>query len=169
MLRSCAIFVAMEFLTEYNLTGLAIGIATFLIIGLFHPLVIKGEYHFGVRCWWVFLVMGIGAVAGSVAVRDILWSTLLAVWALRRSGRSASCSNSASAWKKAGFPKRTTSERMLQISLLLAVAVCDRLFAGRQFRRREREAGTCYGETSFHGRCDAAFAPGGSGPAGKRV
>ncbi len=80
MLRSCAIFVAMEFLTEYNLTGLAIGIATFLIIGLFHPLVIKGEYHFGVRCWWVFLVMGIGAVAASVAVRDILWSTLLAVW-----------------------------------------------------------------------------------------
>ena len=80
MLWSCAIFVAMEFLTEYNLTGLAIGIATFLIIGLFHPLVIKGEYHFGVRCWWVFLVMGIGAVAGSVAVRDILWSTLLAVW-----------------------------------------------------------------------------------------
>lgn len=28
----------MEFLTEYNLTGLVIGIATFLIIGLFHPL-----------------------------------------------------------------------------------------------------------------------------------
>ena len=31
----------MEFLTEYNLTGLVIGIATFLIIGLFHPLVVK--------------------------------------------------------------------------------------------------------------------------------
>lgn len=27
----------MEFLTEYNLTGLVIGVATFLIIGLFHP------------------------------------------------------------------------------------------------------------------------------------
>ena len=42
----------MEFLTEYNLTGLVIGIATFLIIGLFHPLVVKGEYYLGVRCWW---------------------------------------------------------------------------------------------------------------------
>lgn len=70
----------MDFLTQYNLTGLAIGAATFLIIGLFHPLVIKGEYHFGVRCWWVFLLMGIAAVAASVAVRNILWSTLLAVW-----------------------------------------------------------------------------------------
>ena len=70
----------MEFLTEYNLTGLVIGIATFLIIGLFHPLVVKGEYYLGVRCWWVFLVMGIVAIAASVAVRHILWSTLLAVW-----------------------------------------------------------------------------------------
>lgn len=70
----------MDFLAQYNLTGLVIGVATFLIIGVFHPLVIKGEYHFGVRCWWVFVVMGIGAVAASIAVRHILWSTLLAVW-----------------------------------------------------------------------------------------
>ena len=41
----------MEFLTEYNLTGLVIGIATFLIIGLFHPLVVKGEYYLAARYW----------------------------------------------------------------------------------------------------------------------
>lgn len=70
----------MEFLEQHNLTGIAIGIATFLIIGLFHPLVIKGEYHFGIRCWWVFLLMGIAAMGGALAVRHILWSTLLAVW-----------------------------------------------------------------------------------------
>ena len=70
----------MELLAQYNLSGLVIGVATFLIIGLFHPMVTKGEYYFGVRCWWFFLVMGIAAVAGSVAVRHILWSTLLAVW-----------------------------------------------------------------------------------------
>lgn len=70
----------MEFLAEYNLTGLVIGAATFLIIGLFHPLVVKGEYYLGVRCWRAFLVMGIAAIAASVAVRHILWSTLLAVW-----------------------------------------------------------------------------------------
>lgn len=69
-----------EFLATYNLTGLAIGIATFLIIGLFHPLVIKGEYHFGVGCWWVFLVMGLMSIVGSVMVHDIFLSTLLAVW-----------------------------------------------------------------------------------------
>lgn len=69
-----------EFLATYNLTGLAIGVATFLIIGLFHPLVIKGEYHFGVGCWWVFLVMGLMSIVGSVMMHDIFFSTLLAVW-----------------------------------------------------------------------------------------
>lgn len=70
----------MDFLAQYHLTGIAIGVATFLIIGLFHPLVIKGEYYFGVKCWWVFALMGVAAVAGSVLVDNLLWSTLLAVW-----------------------------------------------------------------------------------------
>ena len=59
---------------ELHYTGIIIGISTFLIIGLFHPLVIKGEYYFGVKCWWVFML------AGSLFVRDIVWSTLLAVF-----------------------------------------------------------------------------------------
>lgn len=70
----------MEFLIQYNLAGLVIGFGTFLIIGLFHPLVIKGEYYFGVRIWWIFLLMGLAAIAASVLVRHLLWSTLLAVW-----------------------------------------------------------------------------------------
>ena len=70
----------MDFIAQYNLTGLVIGLATFRIIGVFLPLVIKGEYHFGVRIWWVFLLMGLAAIAASVAVRHVVWSTLLAVW-----------------------------------------------------------------------------------------
>ena len=70
----------MEFLMEYHLAGIVIGVATFLIIGIFHPLVTKGEYYFGVRIWWIFLLMGIAAVIGSVLVENIVWSTLLAVW-----------------------------------------------------------------------------------------
>ena len=60
----------MEFLAQYNLTGIVIGIATFLIIGIFHPMVTKGEYYFGVKIWWLFLVMGIAAVWGASS----LWS-----------------------------------------------------------------------------------------------
>ena len=62
----------MEFLAQYNLTGIVIGIATFLIIGIFHPMVTKGEYYFGVKIWWLFLVMGIAAVAGSIAAHPLV-------------------------------------------------------------------------------------------------
>ena len=39
----------MELIETYNLTG--------LIIGLFHPVVIKAEYYWGTGCWWIFLVL----------------------------------------------------------------------------------------------------------------
>lgn len=42
-----------------NYKGLIIGIFTFLIIGIFHPLVIKAEYYFGKKSWIVFLILGI--------------------------------------------------------------------------------------------------------------
>ena len=58
--------------------GLAVGLATFLIIGLFHPLVIKGEYYFGVKCWWAFLLVGLITAVLSVLTHGIL-SILLGV------------------------------------------------------------------------------------------
>lgn len=61
--------------------GLLIGAATFLTIGLFHPLVIKAEYYLGVRCWWMFLIAGIAGVIGSLFVCSSLLSTLLGVFA----------------------------------------------------------------------------------------
>ncbi|MDR1224668.1 MAG: DUF4491 family protein [Tannerella sp.] len=70
-----------EFLTLYNLTGLTVGIATFLIIGLFHPIVIKAEYCLGTGGWWIFLALGIIFLILSVMIRNILPSTLLGVTA----------------------------------------------------------------------------------------
>lgn len=69
----------MQFLAQYHLSGLFIGLCTFLIIGLFHPLVIKGEYYFGVKCWWAFWLFGIATGVGSVLVHDLTWAILLGV------------------------------------------------------------------------------------------
>ena len=71
----------MEWLTTCRIGGIAIGICTFLIIGLFHPIVVKAEYYFGTRCWWWFLLLGIAGIIGSVWVGDILVSSLLGVFA----------------------------------------------------------------------------------------
>ena len=101
----------MDFLTTYHLTGLAIGVATFLIIGLFHPLVIKGEYYFGVRCWWVFALMGIGGVVGSIVVDNLLVSTLLAVWGASSFWSIGELFEQRKRVERGWFPKREKKER----------------------------------------------------------
>lgn len=62
-----------------NFTGLIIGIATFLIIGLFHPLVIKAEYYLGVRSWWIFLIAGITGVLASIFINNDTLSIICGV------------------------------------------------------------------------------------------
>jgi O-antigen/teichoic acid export membrane protein len=42
-----------------NYQGVLIGLAAFFIIGLFHPLVIKLEYRYGKRYWWLLFVPAI--------------------------------------------------------------------------------------------------------------
>lgn len=71
----------MQLLEDYRILGLAIGICTFLIIGLFHPLVIKCEYYFGTRCWWWFLVLGFIGIFVSIIVEDVFFSALSGVFA----------------------------------------------------------------------------------------
>ena len=62
---------------ELNFSGIIIGVATFLVIGLFHPLVIKAEYYIGVRSWWLFLLLGIFAGIASLLVVDLTLSIIL--------------------------------------------------------------------------------------------
>ncbi len=64
-----------------NFLGLAVGLCSFLIIGLFHPLVIKTEYHTGTRYWWVFLLVGIVAAIAALLVESALLSSVLGVFA----------------------------------------------------------------------------------------
>lgn len=62
-----------------NFIGLLIAVVTFFVIGVFHPLVIKGEYYFGVKCWWAFLVAGVIFIIASLLVENQVVSTILGV------------------------------------------------------------------------------------------
>lgn len=64
-----------------NFTGIITGLATFLIIGIFHPIVIKAEYYLGTKCWWIFLLAGIIFGAISLIVSNLILSTILGVTA----------------------------------------------------------------------------------------
>lgn len=62
-----------------NISGIITGLATFLIIGIFHPIVIKAEYHFGKECWWVFAILGGAFAVLSLFIDHITWSTIAGV------------------------------------------------------------------------------------------
>ena len=62
-----------------NFNGILVGAVTFLLIGLFHPIVVKAEYYFSKNCWWFFLLLGLGALAASLLVKDLVVSVLLGV------------------------------------------------------------------------------------------
>ena len=94
-----------ELLTEYRVAGLALGICTFLIIGLFHPVVVKAEYHWGTRCWWLFLLLGLGGVVASVCVADLFVSALLGVFAFSSFWTLKEIFEQEERVKKGWFPK----------------------------------------------------------------
>ena len=62
-----------------NWEGIAIGLCTFLIIGVFHPFVIKGEYYFGQKISWVFGIVGVLTGTYSIFCENTFVSTLMAV------------------------------------------------------------------------------------------
>lgn len=55
-----------------DFTGIIIGAATFITIGVFHPIVIKTEYYWGRGCWWLFLLVGVGGIIGSLFLHGIV-------------------------------------------------------------------------------------------------
>ena len=95
----------MNLFNELHFSGLLIGNSTFLIIGLFHPIVIKAEYYWGTRCWWIFLLLGIAGTVASIFVADILYSSLLGVFAFSSFWTIKEVFDQEKRVKKGWFPK----------------------------------------------------------------
>jgi hypothetical protein len=62
-----------------NFSGIILAICTFFIIGLLHPVVIKTEYYWGTRPWWLFGLGGMACLTGALLTPNIFVSTLLGV------------------------------------------------------------------------------------------
>ena len=89
-----------------NFEGPLIGLATFLIIGVFHPIVIKTEYYFGTRPWWILLLLGLGCIAGALFVESTLASALLGVTGFSSLWTILELFEQKERVKKGWFPKR---------------------------------------------------------------
>lgn len=91
-----------------NLDGIFIGFVVFLLIGLFHPIVIWAEYYFSSRCWPVFLAAGLTLLVLSVAVSDSLASILLGVTGITCLWSILELKEQEKRVAKGWFPKRTS-------------------------------------------------------------
>ena len=60
-----------------QLSGIIIGAATFILIGLLHVAVIKVEYHLGSKYWPAFALAGVALVAASLLVSSPIISGVL--------------------------------------------------------------------------------------------
>lgn len=96
----------MDFIEANNLSGLVIGLATFLIIGLFHPLVIKGEYYFGVKIWVAFAVLGVFSCLLSVMMSNFILSVIMGVIAFSSFWSIGEVFSQRKRVEKGWFPKR---------------------------------------------------------------
>lgn len=62
-----------------NWSGIILGISAFLMIGFFHPIVVKAEYYWGKKCWWVFALAGVGFCIASLSVTNVIAAAVLGV------------------------------------------------------------------------------------------
>lgn len=62
-----------------NFHGLIIGLAAFIIIGLFHPIVIKAEYYLGKKVWPIFLIAGLLFIVLSVFISNLTLAAIVGI------------------------------------------------------------------------------------------
>ncbi len=62
-----------------NFTGILIGAITFLIIGIFHPIVIWAEFHFSKKIWPIFAVVGLVFLIMSLIADKVVVSCIFSV------------------------------------------------------------------------------------------
>lgn len=67
---------------QFNYYGIILGLITLVFTGLGHIIVIKGEYHFGIKIWPVFLIIGVASLFLSIIVDSKLLSGSLGIISL---------------------------------------------------------------------------------------
>ena len=54
-----------------NWGGILLGGASFVIIGVLHPIVIRAEYRFGKNCWPACLIAGLALAVAVILIIDL--------------------------------------------------------------------------------------------------
>lgn len=100
----------MESSVTFHFEGLILGLFTFIIIGLFHPLIVKIEYYWGTKCWRIFLGISIISAIASIIISDLFKSALCGILAFASFWSIFEIFQQAKRVKKGWFPKNPKRE-----------------------------------------------------------
>jgi hypothetical protein len=89
-----------------NIQGVIVGLAAFIVIGIFHPIVIKSEYYFGTKIWPLFLVAGVVGITVSVFAANAIISAILGVFGFAALWSIRELFEQEKRVRKGWFPKR---------------------------------------------------------------
>ncbi len=94
-----------------NLEGAIIGISAFMIIGVFHPIVIKTEYYFGKKVWPAFLIAGLIFIALSLFISNLIISAVAGITGFSSLWSIHELVEQEERVKKGWFPSNPNKER----------------------------------------------------------
>lgn len=94
-----------------NWYGILTGLSCFLMIGIFHPIVIKCEYYFTKRIWPAFLAAGLGSIVFSLMLKSTFISILLGVLGCSCLWSIIELFKQEKRVEKGWFPRRETNTR----------------------------------------------------------
>lgn len=95
-----------------NVDGILVGMLAFLLIGIFHPIVIWSEYYFSSRCWPVFFVVGVSLLAASVYTDGVLLSIAFGITGFSCFWSILELKEQEKRVEKGWFPKRARKSRV---------------------------------------------------------
>ena len=91
-------------------TGIIIAIATFLTIGLWHPIVIKTEYYWGTRPWIVYLIIGMACIIWALFIENTILSAIVGVFGASALWGIGELFEQKKRVERGWFPKRRTGK-----------------------------------------------------------
>ncbi|MGI6270244.1 MAG: DUF4491 family protein [Candidatus Howiella sp.] len=94
-----------------NFQGVLLGALSFVIIGAFHPIVIKAEYHFGRKSLPFFAAAGVIFVLLSLLVQNVYGSVMLGLIAFSSFWSIKEVIEQEERVKKGWFPKNPKKDK----------------------------------------------------------
>ncbi|MCB4791455.1 MAG: DUF4491 family protein [Elusimicrobia bacterium] len=84
------------------------GLSMIVLTGLGHIMVIKGEYYFGTKLWYLFLITGIICLGASLFVANAIISVVLGIAAATLLWGILELFHQRERVKKGYYPKKST-------------------------------------------------------------